>query len=473
MKKNIYLILILLFAGNQISAQGLSDGLRLSAFGTNSGVRALGMGNSYTALSDDGTGMFYNPAGIGLVKKLEFTGNLDYFSYNNDVTFLGNKSKYNNSATNLSSLSFIFPFPTLRGSFVVGAGYSTSHLYTGGLSFDGFNPGSSLIADLAIDTDVPYDLFMTDEDGNTILNSNLNQSGNTLESGSLENYAFTAGVEVYKDIFVGGTLNISSGTYKNSRDFYEDDTRGFYDTTIVAPGYTFTRDFETFFLNRTLDWEMQGWDFKLGVLYQINKMARFGLKIQFPKYYTVKEKFYASGYSDWGNGTRRTLDEADYEFSTEYDITTPFEFSVGGAVNLTGLILSGEVTLTDYTQMEFSNGIGISEAELVNINKRAKELLTAVMNYNVGAEYLIPTTNFRIRGGYFVQKSPYDGDDAAYDRKYVTLGGGFLVDGIISLDLAFVRGFYDNFGDNYGSNLSRTQQSITTNRLMLSFGYRF
>ncbi len=467
-------VLFFMIISGIAAAQGINDGVRLAAFGTSSGVRALGMGNAYTALSDDGTGMFYNPAGLGLIRKLEFAGNLDYFSSKNSVSFLGNKSNYTNSTTNFSGISFVFPFPTLRGSFVVGAGYSTSAMYTGGLKFDGFNgSNTSLIQSLALSTDVPFDLFLTDDDGNTKINGKLNQSGNTLDAGYLDDYSFSGALEVYKNLFVGVTLNLTSGVYKNSREYYEDDTQGNYDTTVLAPGYNYTRDFQTFYINRTLDWEIQGWDMKLGMLYQMSNSARVGMKIQFPKSYTVKEKFYTTGYADFGGGIRNTLDEEYYQFNTEYDITTPFEFSIGGAGNILGLIVSGEITLTDYTQIEFSNGSNISETDLLAINKDAKEFLRGVMNYNIGVEYLIPQSYFRVRAGYFVQKSPYVDDDPKYDRKYLTFGGGLLVDGIVSVDAAYVMGSYENFGDNYGVNQSRTLQDISTNRLMISFGYRF
>ena len=40
--------------------------------GMNSGARSLGMGNAYTALADDASGLFYNPAGIALNKSFNF-----------------------------------------------------------------------------------------------------------------------------------------------------------------------------------------------------------------------------------------------------------------------------------------------------------------------------------------------------------------------------------------------------------------
>jgi len=50
-------------------AQNYNDALLLSEPGLFSSARALGMGNSYTALSDDYSAVVFNPAGLGLAKK--------------------------------------------------------------------------------------------------------------------------------------------------------------------------------------------------------------------------------------------------------------------------------------------------------------------------------------------------------------------------------------------------------------------
>ena len=52
--------------------------LRYSGLGSN--ARALGMGNSYIGLSDDASAAFFNPAGFGLIKKIELSGGLSYLS---------------------------------------------------------------------------------------------------------------------------------------------------------------------------------------------------------------------------------------------------------------------------------------------------------------------------------------------------------------------------------------------------------
>lgn len=67
--KNIYLVLIVSFclmaACVRPAAAEFED--------KNPGVRSSSMGGAYSGLSDDGEGLFYNPAGISKIKRAEFT----------------------------------------------------------------------------------------------------------------------------------------------------------------------------------------------------------------------------------------------------------------------------------------------------------------------------------------------------------------------------------------------------------------
>ena len=51
-----------LFFGNSVIAQNYNDALLLSEPGLYTGARALSMGNSFTSLSDDISGLLFNPA---------------------------------------------------------------------------------------------------------------------------------------------------------------------------------------------------------------------------------------------------------------------------------------------------------------------------------------------------------------------------------------------------------------------------
>jgi hypothetical protein len=481
MKPRKYLkpLLILTMLTVPMYAQTIGDGLRLGYSGIGSSARALGMGNSYIGLSDDGSAGYFNPAGFGLLKRIEFTGGLGYYNFSNDATLnsegtlLGQSSNNTSSSTNLDRVSLAFPFPTVRGSLVFGLAYQKTKDFNEALSFNGFNTNSSYIQYLAAGhSDLAYQLGLsypvTSTRDTTILTKNLNQSGSKLNSGGINNWTLSGAIEVDKNLFVGLNLNIISGTFESNNDYYEDDIKNLYQG-IADPIDSSTLDFKTFYLNRVTHWDLSGVDAKFGVLYQINRHSRIGVTIQFPKTYTIKESFSYNAYGQFLN----TIYRSDYNDNVQYDIVTPFEIGAGFSFNIKGLVVSAQGTLIDYSQLKFENPDGIGQDVIAGLNKDIQQNLTAVVNYNVGAEYTIPTVGLRVRAGYFVQPSAYKNDPVSFDKKYITAGLGLLTEGTVGIDLAYAHGWYNDFGDNYGSNLSRTSQTIKENHFILTGTYRF
>ena len=474
-------VFILLFiCGSFAYSQGIPDALRLSFSGLGANARALSMGNAYIGLSDDASAAYYNPAGFGLLKRLEFSGGLDYSSYDNTAKFFDTKTIYSNSSTRLDRLSFAFPFPTVRGSLVFGISYHNTKDFTGALKFDGLNTSNdSFIRYKSLENnDAMYNLYLSYplyDNSNNYLNDTtnifgqLNQSGSNLYSGSTNNWTFSGAIEAAQNLFLGLNLNIITGSYNSNSDYYEDDFNKIYQGETV-PGDPSTRDFQTFYSNAILNWDISGWSAKAGLIYQFNDMGRFGLTIQFPKYYTVKETYNENDRSDFASGSKYY----SYNDNVKYDIVSPFEFAAGFSINLKGFILSAEGTAIDYSQLKFDNPENFSNPEdLLSVNKDIKDLLGAVLNYNVGVEYTIPKIGLRLRTGYFVQPSAYKGDPTSFDRKYFTAGIGILAQETLGLDLAWAHGWWSTVGDNYGFNESRTYQDIKYNKLMLTATYRF
>jgi hypothetical protein len=454
-----------------IYPQNFNDALRVGIPGLGMNARALGMGNSYLALSDDGSASFFNPAGLGLVRRLEFMGGLDISSFNNTTTFFGNQTKSNATQTKLNNASFTFPIPTIRGSLVFGLAYNQNKDLIGSNEFDGFNSATNSKIQSLLKTDIPYDLFLTDDDGRTIINGRLNQSGNMLNSGSINSWTLTGAIEAYKNLFIGANLSIISGNYTSDFDYYEDDTKNNYQG-VTAPCHPKTTDFRSFHLKNLLKWELEGWNAKIGFLYQLDNFGRIGATVQFPKLISVKEKFIVEGSSEFANWST-SLDPDDYSDEVKYDIKTPFEVSGGFSFNLQGLILSGQLNFINYTELEFSDAEGLSQSYISDQNKKIKSLLRHTINYNLGAEYTVPNIGLRLRGGYIFQKSPFDDDDTEFDKKYITGGVGILTDGVIGIDIGYAYGWWKDIGDNYSSNLSRTFQDIKFHKFIITTTYRF
>jgi len=218
------------------------------------GARALGMGNSYIGLSDDASAMYFNPAGLGLMNRIEISGGLNYDNLKNDVTFFNLLSKEKDNSTKFNRFSIVLPYPTFQGSLVFGAAFHSVNNFNSTISFDGFNNGTNSMIQNLLDTDIPYDLYLTDSTNNTPINGKLNQSGNIKNIGSLNNWAFSGAVELSKNLFVGFTINGISGSFNSNNDYFEDDTKNVYQG-VTATGEHFTKDFRTFNLNRILNWE--------------------------------------------------------------------------------------------------------------------------------------------------------------------------------------------------------------------------
>jgi len=461
----------ILISVTSLQAQNYNDAIRLGFPGLGSNARALGMGNAFNALSDDASASYFNPAGFGLIKKMELSGGLSFNNFDNTTTLFGNENNDNTTNTSINRISFALPFPTYQGSLVFGLSYHNSKDLSSIVKFDGFNSGNNSKIQSLLDGYVPYDLYLTDTSFNTIINGNLNQSGDILNTGGIDNWTFSGAIEFDKNFFIGGSLTIINGTFESVNNYYEDDTRNIYQG-ITASGEPQTNDFLTFNLSNNLKWELGGWNAKLGFMYQLEDLARFGATVQFPKTFTINEEFSLTGFSEFGTGQRYDLDES-YNDNVSYDIKTPFELTGALAVNFKGIIVSAEATYIDYTQMEFSSGEGLSSSYITEINRDIKDVLTSGLNYNVGFEYTVPTVGLRIRGGFMNQPSAFADDDSEFDHKYLTGGLGYLANGKIGIDVAYAYGWWKDIGDNYDVNVSRTNQDVKHSTVMLTTTYRF
>ena len=480
MKIRIFMIALISIA-NFCFAQNYNDALLLSEPGLYSGARALGMGNSYTALSNDYSAVLFNPAGLGLISKFGLSVNIYSNTFNNSVSFFSNTSNARRTNVNLNDIGFVYPVPTMRGSLVFALGYSKVKDFNSLTEFDGFNnSNTSMIQNLTgeYNSEIPItnDIGLAYEIRNpstdeyirdtTIINGMLNQSGKIRTEGSLDNWSFALSSEIAKGLFVGGTFNILSGTYKRNRDYYEDDTQNIYGvSTETYPGDETTRDFTTFYLNDIIDWDLSGWNFKLGVLYDWIDFVKIGATVKFPSFYNIKESYYVNVSSEFGTGSGYELADPIVD-DVEYKIRTPYEYTVGAAVKTAVMTFSGEVKLIDYTQMEFTKGLG--EDYRIERNKEIADLFNTTVNFNLGAEIKIPKLPVWGRVGTIYLQSPYLNDPSEFDKKYLTFGIGIILGNTFKVDLGYAYGWWKNYSDNYGSNDSRTYQDINVHNIALS-----
>jgi long-subunit fatty acid transport protein len=471
MKTNrVLLALGILFALTSTKgfAQYPEDALRLSLSGLSVGARALGMGGAYTGVANDFTAIYWNPAGLGQIRQFELSGGVGHLGYSNDATFLGQSSNYSNSSTSISNAGFVYPIPTRRGSFTLAFGYNRSADFTTALAFNGFNNASSIVPSLYNPDetqDLAWQLYLEDTTGYSPIQRNVNQRGKVLENDGLNNWSVAGALEIAPRFFLGATLTLLSGSYSYIRNYTEEDSKNLYTT----PPF----DIQQLNLDNTIDWDLSGYGFKIGMLYKARDLASFGLTMKLPSRYTVKEKFQSDGTSIF-----KTPDKnGNYQYSasvggnSEYDVQTPFVFGGGVSINAGGFVFSGDAEYTDWSEMEFKNPSS-NISNLTSQNTDIKNLFRATTNLRAGAEYTIPEPGVRLRAGFAYQPSPYEGDPSSFAQKYITGGIGFAVESSVFIDVAYAHGWWDTFHVNYDET-SRTDEKVKTDNLLFNLSYRF
>jgi long-subunit fatty acid transport protein len=389
------------------------------------GARAMGMGGAYTAVANDATALVYNPAGLARVKRIEFSGGLTHQRLSNktgDLTSVGIQSSgidFNDgrlqSNTRLSSANVVLPAPTYRGSLVFAFGVNRIKSF-----------------DRAMEFTFPQD----------------GSSGIELESGGLYMWSLGGAVDISPNVSVGGAFNFFSGTDNYSwlyEGSYDDDNLSFkykYDDTI-KDRYT-------------------GFNLKLGIRVQPNKFLIVGGTVESPVTYTINE--------DWTQTTDTTFYKPDEYWvdyydsgSPEYKISLPFSLGLGVALNFNNLTLAGDINYADWTQMEYKR-----LAEMADANRMIKDSYTDVLRWHVGAEYLFPKIGTTLRVGYYQNPLPYKSQWIKKNRDYFTAGFGFLIDQVMTLDLAWVHGGWET--NDFNINLA---EKYSTNQIFLTTSYHF
>jgi len=475
----LYKILVMLLCTSTLFSQNFNDAFRLGEQSVDFDARTLALGNSTMSSLGNFSSAFLNPAALATVKRDILTLSFNANTFDNSADFLNTSVSSDRKSSNTSQFSFVLPLPVKRGSAVLAFGYSQLRDFNSTLEFDALNnQQQSMIeyltySDFLSDRELAWDLGLNSkvsEDSDvyeTSINSRLNQSGKLIEEGSLDSWVFSGAAEVAKNLFVGATFNIYSGEYISNRKYYEDDLDNIYSAPL-DPSDSSTSGFEYFYLNDIVDWSLTGWDFRLGLLYKQSKFLTFGAAIKFPTIYSIEENY--SIYSE--AQYTENLYFIDYpENPQEYDITTPMEFSGGVTASFPFVNASASAKFVDYSQMEFSDGF--SGDDRFDKNEEITDIYESTLNWNMGVEVSLPYPALKLRGGFVYMPSPYKDDDSEFDKKYMTAGLGFPLAKRLLVDIAYMHGWWKNFGDNYGTELSRTDHDIKVNKIVFSLSYIF
>ena len=467
-----YLVL-LLFAviigssSGKLNAQGADDVLRYSLqYPTYDPVSIVMPGVS----SATGFGAYQeNPASMALFDEGFISFGLSSRFVNEETSYLGNSSDFDDNETNIGDIGFVYKVPTRRGKLVVGGGYSQASDYNRAFSGSGRNNQSSItdfyasfprdnpLNEAAFQAFAIDDVEVTDN-GETILVSEsifrigtdflgIDQSFETTESGVLGDYSAFIATEFQKNLFVGLSIGVLSGNYSFRRSFLESDGPNLYDADFIdsdGDGQADT-DVDNILNEDSIDADFTGFSGRLGFLYKVLDNLNIGGSYQFNGKLTVDEEFGTEITTSLDNGSEPFFGEDLGEFS--YKIERPDRINVGASLeDVNGFTISIMAEGVRYSngRIEFDS-IRDTEAE-DDINNTVESNLEDVINVRGGVEYKFNPL-FSTRAGYGYYPSPQKNEGAT--RQFFSGGFSAQIFNNVSFDLGLQYSIWEDSNQLY------------------------
>lgn len=419
MKKYILLSGIAIFITLSSGAQDLMDALRYSNIAVSGTARAGAMGNAFGALGGDFTSASINPAGLGLYRSSEFTVTPISMSTRVETSYYGTGREDSDYKFTLNNLSYVGTIPTFgkneAGIVTVnlGAGYNrikdfNSYSLIQGFDVDGSymdyfsdranrNIWSDYYEELAWKTDMLLYDENSDEYWSDLHDAGYGQSQRKTYSrnGSIDEYSFVASANFNHKLYVGVSWGIDDVYYRETTTLFEND-----DQNNIPY-------FNNFQFNSYLTTWGVGHNFKFGFIYKPINEVRLGISIHTPTWYHLHDDFSTSMTSSitYLDGSD-SYDEYSPYNEYDYKLQTPMRTNFSGAfvIGKKGLI-SADYELVNYGSAKLRNGG--DGYDFYNENNDITEAYKTSGNLRIGGE-LVPTSQFRLRGGFEYHGSPYE-----------------------------------------------------------------
>jgi long-subunit fatty acid transport protein len=369
---------------------------------TGTDARPMGMGGAGLAVSEDASGLYWNPAGLAQMRRIELSASMTHDSQEFTSDFPdAQPSNVSSSATKLGSVHLAYPFPTYRGSLVLGLGVDQIRSYEQEMEIQTTTGAPGQRQNI-------HDTF---------------SSGGTL-------WGWSVGLagEASPRLYLGATMVFYSGEEASGiRQITED----------VDDAYQ-----EEFFddIIETESDITSGPTFNIGVLYRASQHFRIGGTVRTAMSLTYEGVQVFNDFTVFDNGDQENQ-ITDVFFLDEYDF--PPSFGLGTSYTYDGLTVAVDGRFTDWGQISFGDS--------PIFNRGFQESYDDKFSLNLGGEYLIGTSPFRVRAGYIYDPVPFrlhlDTDiptEVAVDREqqFFTFGGGVLVESVLTLDVAFQTGSF-------------------------------
>jgi|GEM_PF-1830224 len=398
--RHLYYIILVLCMPVLVLAQTADDVVRPFIGLPVPGSRAEGLGQAYTALSNDFTGAYYNPAGLATVTRAELYAGGTYLSLNNSFTTNYGQPMTGSIARTYFHLNAVgYLYPVAQTKFTLGVGYFTASM---------------------LDRAYNIRAYMYRESTN--------------EESALGAYTITGGYQLNTELSVGMSLNFYSGNNT-------------YDSNIADTLYS---DFTSYQISSNYS----GIGLTLGFLWSPASYSRTGISITTPIALNVDDNYTEKNYSETSN----------YRIQSPLSFSVGQAVNIGPVLlagNITWRDWSlSKFTDTNRTPLVNADTVRIEPLINSEIRSHFASGLDA-LEYGAGGEYLLPFIDVKLRGG--VRYVPgYRNDSPITDRWITAVGASAVLAQQFKIEFSYSQASWkERFGSQESAKLNNAWATVT------------
>ena len=357
----------------QLQGQTSSDAIRLFEKEKGFGTYAVGLGGAYSALSNDYSGIYWNPAGLSSIKKstlnIEFNNNY----VTNNINFLNNSFNTSIIDNYLNSLGGTYSVPTTRGSLVFAFGLNNIGDYNYNSNFSGFSSmNNNLFFPITVDNN-EIDYFF---------NENVFREEKISSSGKISQISFGFGILISEKTSFGVSINSINNQENYTFRFDQNDQS---DNFNIFPS-----DFLSYSLDQSLQLRAKGNRITIGLLTKITSNLNTGFNINLPFTYNVNEKHLLK--------ENLTFDDNSFSDTTlignyNYKVIAPYNLDYGISFRIKSLLLSTSFKLQNWSNIRLNSDSNSGEY-FIEENLTISNDYQSTLQLNLGLSYSIKFNNF-------------------------------------------------------------------------------
>lgn len=496
----VYTIIGILLSGLvRTQAQSYAEeALFISRIRAGGSARIQAMGGVQNALGGDVSSAYYNPAGLGMYNRSEFsiTPGVTMTSYSSE--YLGNTTSSNQSMINIPNLGVVFQAGQdgSKGIWSGSLGISFNRIndFNETFSYSGTNNDNSII-----------DYFIYNADGSPA--SQFNSNGNNYNSptglayfnyligpkniltppgpddeyfsdvtgvpdqsetvktrGAENQWSLAYGVNFRDKLFIGGGLGITTLTYSSEKTYTERFTDAGQPMTQMT-------------LHETLVLDGTGINFRAGMIYRPATSYQLGFSFATPTTWEIDDSYTSAMTSKWNAfeyqpGVILNNQEASTDnLASTYTLVTPWRLGLG----FTYFFGKHGFVSTDVEWMNYGSSKYSGEGDYSGDNEIISDSYKSAFNLRAGGEYRL--NKYRFRAGYSLMPDPYQTPQRNVNQAISSLstGAGYRANKFY-IDLAIIYSFgntsYQPYRLDYALDPVVKQQRKSTS-VMVTVGFPF